>query len=334
VALTGNALLDSLEQFDGRKFAVVDAAHFDDLQGELTAAGLPFLPLYLDERDGNVQAAGPHLVALSDRNAALAVAALVKDKPAVVWWVWPDEGGETQSNLTRHLRSINMAEIPADRYDAEPETGNDGGLAAALEAAKAEAHDHDGHDHPPFVPPVRYELVIFRHADPNVMAMLLPLLDAGQVSRLFGRAYGLVINAPDHGGLRSYPRPEQLPDMPNGWLRILPEQYKGLEEARLQEAAIMVQDYLQRVSRSRISHIPTEQLSGIVHGWVRQSHSLGVRGLSSHCRWAYLQVITGGKLMNSDAVLSVMTAFAPEISADDRVRRLLVHSAAWLRRRA
>jgi hypothetical protein len=51
------------------------------------------------------------------------------------------------------------------------------------------------------------------------------------LSRLFGRAAGLVIDAPDHGDLRSYPRPQNLPDMPNGWLRIRPEQYEGLGSA-------------------------------------------------------------------------------------------------------
>jgi Domain of unknown function (DUF4123) len=228
-----SSLIDALERIEGRKFAVLDAAHFDDLQTALKALSLPFTPLYLDERDENALAAGPHLVPLPDRDAAKAVARLCAEKPAVVWWVWPDEGEATQGNLVRHLRGINMAEIPVDRYDADPaRPDDDGGAAAALAAAEAEAaahsHAHEGHDHPPFVPPVRYELVLFRHADASVMAMLLPFLDADQVSRLFGRAAGLVLDAPDHGGLRSFPRPQDLPDMPNGWLRIRPEQYEGL----------------------------------------------------------------------------------------------------------
>lgn len=205
-------LIATLEQIEGARFAVVDAAHSDDLQKELTAASLAFVPLYLDEREGNVQAAGPHLVQLPDRNAAKRVAQIAGDKPAVVWWVWPDEGDQTQASIVRHLRGINMAEIPVDRYDAEPKGGDDGGEAAAIAAAKAEidahakAHSDDhGHDHEHLVVelPVRYELALLRHADPNVMAMLLPLLDASQVSRLFGRAAGLVIDSPDHGGLRA-----------------------------------------------------------------------------------------------------------------------------------
>lgn len=331
-------LIATLEQIEGTRFAVVDAAHFDDLQGELSAAGLPFLPLYLDEREGNVQAAGPHLVQLPDRNSAIRVAEIAGDKPAVVWWVWPDEGDQTLANIVRHLRGINMAEIPADRSDAEPKGGDDGGAAAALEAAKAaiatheDGHDHD-HNHAAFVPPVRNELALFRHADPNVMAMLLPLLDASQVSRLFGRANGIVLVAPEGDGLRTYPRPQELPEAPNGWLRIRPDQYEGLGNAKLHNAALMVRSYLQKVSPSKVSHLPEEKLLQVVLGWVRESHSFGVRGLPSHCRWSYLQVITGGKLLESDSVRQVMTAFVPEMSADERVRRLLVHSAAWLRRK-
>jgi Domain of unknown function (DUF4123) len=237
MAASPQYLIDALESVPGTKFAVIDAAHFDDLQSQLKSLALPFTPLFLDERDENALAAGPHLVPLSDRDAAKAIATLCAEKPAVVWWVWPDEGEATQGNLVRHLRGINMAEIPVDRYDSDPALpGDDGGTAAALAAAKAEAaahsHEHEGHDHghdhPPFVPPVRYELVLFRHADANVMAMLLPLLDADQVSRLFGKASGLVLDAPDHGGLKAYPRPQNLPDMSNGWLQIRPEQYEGL----------------------------------------------------------------------------------------------------------
>ncbi len=230
-------MIDALESVPGTKFAVIDAAHFDDLQSALKSLSLPFTPLYLDERDENALAAGPHLVPLADRDAAKAIAALCADKPAVVWWVWPDEGEATQGNLVRHLRGINMAEIPVDRYDAGPaQPGDDGGTAAALAAAKAEAeahgHAHDGHDHghdhPPFIPPVRYELVLFRHADPNVMAMLLPLLDAGQVSRLFGKANGLV-SMPRTMAPQGLPAPAEPAGHAERLAAGQPEQYEGWE---------------------------------------------------------------------------------------------------------
>ena len=141
---------------------------------------------------------------------------------------WSDSGAETQETIFKHLRTINMAEIPA-----RPAV-----LAEARAASQAAAHmpngrDHAGHDHRDHDgdghgAPGRFDLVLFRHADPNVMAMLLPLLDFAQVSRLFGEATGIVVDSPDAGGVRTYARPADLPERPRGWLRIRVEQYDKL----------------------------------------------------------------------------------------------------------
>ena len=167
-----------------------DAAHFDNLQDLLTKAGLPFHPLYLDEKDPapGAEIAGPHLVELPTRASARKLIALADDKPAIVWWVWPEHGDATTTEIYRHLRRLNVVEIPSDRFDADehPPAATDIGLINQV--------DH-GHEHAPQPPKTEsYDLVIFRHADPNAIAMLLPLLDAPQVSRLFGDAMGIVVD--------------------------------------------------------------------------------------------------------------------------------------------
>ena len=68
---------------------------------------------------------------------------MIGDKPATVFWSW-QEGADA---LYRYLRTIGLIQIPA-------------------RAARPGAPSH--------------EAVVFRHADPNVMASILPLLDAAQ----------------------------------------------------------------------------------------------------------------------------------------------------------
>ena len=45
-----------------------------------------------------------------------------------------------------------------------------------------------------------HEAVMFRHGDGNVLAEVMPVLDAAQFSRMFGPAKALMFLAPDHPG--------------------------------------------------------------------------------------------------------------------------------------
>ena len=48
----------------------------------------------------------------------------------------------------------------------------------------------------------RYERVLFRHWDPNVLGAVLPILTRSQFARFLGPADGVVFNGPDYGGVR------------------------------------------------------------------------------------------------------------------------------------
>jgi len=159
-----NKLLDLLEKLseDGsRLFAVMEGAHFENLQSDLADLGIEFRPLYITESSLENQIAGPHLVLIPNKIKIKEILALAGDKPCLVWWRWPDEGEQATDNIFKHLRSINMVEIPRDRYDAEP---------------KSEADEDHGHEHQE--EQSEYEEVLFRHADPNVLVSLLPLFKA------------------------------------------------------------------------------------------------------------------------------------------------------------
>jgi hypothetical protein len=339
------SLITALDALAGRKFAVVDAARFDDLRVLLADAGLAFTPLYRDEADEEVEAAGPFLVSLPDRTAARRLLALAGPEPAIVWWAWPDQGEDTEGAIERHLRTINMVEIPLDRPDGEPFDTDEHGLGeerAALAAdhgaepghghhhAHDEAHGHQ-HDHTPPELPELLEPVLFRHADPNVMAMLLPLLDAGQVSRLMGDATGIVVDAPDAGALRSFPRPNGLPEKPAGWLKISGRQYGALGWSQLDRTRHRIVDFLRKTAPGLVNRTSEQDLVSNTASWMGEAKSFGVRSEAALGRWCYLQLITVGSIGKNRDIVEFVSGQNPgnnrSATADERVRILMTMAA-------
>ena len=261
-------------------------------------AGFAFRPLYLDEQKDEVAAAGPFLVPLPDRKAGRRLSGLIGDKPAIVWWSWPDRGEETQEAIFRHLRTINMAEIPAGPADPD-----DPAIIAEARAAEQGAahmpdgHDHDGHDHAGHAPE-RYDLVLFRHGDPNVMALLLPLLDFAQVARLFGEATGIVIDSPDAGGVRTYARPADLPERPRGWLRIGKDQYDAMSGKRIVASRLRIMAGLRESLGDTIADRDDRTLYRLVSDAEAQGGKLGIVSEQSHFYWAYLFLATDGAIVD------------------------------------
>lgn len=183
---------------DGQIFAVVDAAHFDYLQDTLTLQRFRFDVLYLDEVDNPSIASGPHLVHVTGPSQIAALREIVGDAPACVWWVWPDTRDAAEA-IRQHLRKLSMVEIPEDRPDAPVGRVHDG-------LAMPRRHG--------------YEPFLLRHGDANVMAMLLPILEAPQISRVFSAAKAITFDAPDVCGVRAFEGAADLPKPRSGMLRI------------------------------------------------------------------------------------------------------------------
>lgn len=228
-----------------RIFALADGARFDDLPGALAACGISHRSLYRNVQDAELVRAGPWLIdpyrqpdptfnawgglplelngddaVAADSRAALqepqadaplagaseaadperqleTLVQLIGDAPAAVFWI----GGAslTEASLWRHLRTLNMVLIPKeyDRQDIPPP------------AEGEETH----------------EAVMFRHVDGNVLAEVLPVLDAVQFSRVFGPAKALLFPAPDHPAadgslIRRAVLPADAPPAQPGLLRL------------------------------------------------------------------------------------------------------------------
>ncbi|MEI4482816.1 MULTISPECIES: DUF4123 domain-containing protein [unclassified Phyllobacterium] len=217
----------ALDTLSGPLFAVLDGGQFDDLEDELADAGITSRSLFLSGGDEDMRRDGPWLVALNNRKTSTRIEELALEKPCAVFWSCP----EGEQALWRHLRSINEIMIPDDRIE-----GNDGKSGT----------------------PVKYERVLFRHWDPNVLGSSLSLLNAEQFARVFGPVNGIIMNATDYGGLKRAPRPNDLP-LPNpGLLQIDPEQVEDLKEAMLHSSRLRIARYLKgnipQIHRGLVMH--------------------------------------------------------------------------------
>ena len=266
-----------------RLFAVIDAAHFDDLQAELSAAKLDFQPLYLDELEAGSGAAGPHLLpALGDAQVT-AIESVVGDRLACVWWLWPDEG-DAETALYRHLRALNMIEIPRDRFDAEPGERRRG-----------------------------YETVLFRHADPKVLATLLPVLEPEQKARLFGKAKAIRPGA----GMLVDPPPDDAVS-PRGRLRLSHAQYETIVRGRATPLHEQVALYLRRATPNRAAEHGGHFFESTVSRSVAEWRKRGFVEDISACRLALLAFATDGSFLD-ESLERLLDGATPSDDIDGRI---------------
>ena len=282
----------SRAQDSGQVFAVVDAAHFEYLQDTLTMERFKFDPLYLDEIDNASIASGPHLVHVTGPSQIAKLREIIGDKPACVWCVWPDELGAGEA-IHRHVRGLNMVEIPKDRFDQDNEDERGPG----------------------------YEAVLFRHADADVMTSMLPTLYLEQVLRLFGEAQQIIAVSRDFNGCRVFAKPEGSHSKP-GLLRLEKAQYDLLGSARQVSTELRIGNYLRHTVPEKTSHFSDAELQKIAQDRIEEARGFGVKSEGALGRWCYLQMITDGQLTQVAGVRDYM--FGQDgVAADQKVSLLL-----------
>jgi hypothetical protein len=287
---------ETLDELGLPLFAVIDGGLFADLPNALNAASIPAQSLFRTGGEPDFQRAGPWLVNASDEPVRQHVEKLDEEKPCVVFWSCTNE----QDLLWRHLRSINEVLIPLEGPDA-----------AALDAPK-------------------YERVLFRHWDPNVLGSILPIFTRPQIARVLGPANAVVMHAPDYGGLKRARRPADLPPMPPGPLRIEPDQMEKLKTAMIHSSRL-------RIARFLRSNIPPE-FSGVDDEFVwratlhseKSADELGIRTEQGRARWTYLMTMSDGKAASFPEVRNYVRD--GDDTPDNRVKSLIQHAADALRR--
>jgi hypothetical protein len=195
-----------LRRLPGHIYAVLDGAHFDDLSGRLRQTSLRSRALYVDEIDMPRIDSGPHLIDCTSNFAVEQVRDVTADAPSVVWWGWHTGGLEGMRSITGHLRRLNLMDVP--------------------EGAETGTTPRYGDIHAPG----SAEPVLFRHADPDVIASILPELSPIQRAQLFGGAHAIIADPaaaePVMLSNLAFGRPA-----PGGRLSLSVAQYSGLSRA-------------------------------------------------------------------------------------------------------
>ncbi len=143
-------------------YVIMDGAVFENLPNDLQARSIIPESLFREHQDPAVERAGPWMASIDDTRGLERTLELSTLCSRPFGVFWSCEEGSTA--LMHHLRTINMVLLPQS---------TDGG----------------------------HEAVLFRHWDPNVLAMMLDVLDKEQLREFLGPAQAVVFSAPDFGGL-------------------------------------------------------------------------------------------------------------------------------------
>lgn len=240
-----------------------------------------------------MQAAGPWLVKLDQSPVAIdQLSLLVGEKPASVFWCC-DQGERV---LWRHLRTLNMAVIPA--WSA------DGGAAPPPDGSGREP-----------------ATVTFRHWDPRVLAASLPSLTASQLARVLGPAREIAFVAPHAGSLRRLVKDPSWPPAKPGLLAFDDAQIAALNARRLSASHRKIATMLREVEPAATASLSDEQLLTHVRISDVQGRKLGIQAEAAHGTWAYLLMMSNGRLLRERQLLEFISH--GDRPPDAQVRRLL-----------
>ena len=282
-------LADILAGWRSPVFAVLDGAKYEDLPALLQQVDVAARPLFLEYRgNAGIVRAGPHLALLNERRLCKLLCIEGIEGAAVFWRVEePDE-----PVFYRYLRTLNLVEIPAPppAQDAAPD---------------------------PFAPAQR--TVMFRHWDPSVLAMILPVLTPAQRARLFGPAAALAIAAPE-GALQAKRRAD-WPAPAHGRLALNEAQMQALSGAMTARSQRAIASYLRDAAPEQTRGMDEAGLLVFVARSEARGRALGLKTERGLGRFAYLTLISRGEIWNASPALDYLRNAAD--GPDKAIARLL-----------
>lgn len=223
---------------------------------------------------------------------------LSKGKPAPVFWC----GDQTLSaeRLYRHLRGLNRIVVPKDWRDSSvsiegPRVSNEIESAAAGEGEPTRC-DEVAHS----------EMVIFRHADANVMMQTIPALNEAQVARLFGPGLTIIF-APDEvwgGGIKRARRGSDIA-APRGLLTLDRDAMSAMSASRLDVSRKRIMTYL-RSADPENNNLSDAELRRKVLFYEAQGQKLGLRSERAHGQWAFLMSSSNEAIGEEEEIKSAL----------------------------
>lgn len=291
-----DALRSAILSLEGPVFAVLDGAQFPDLPDTLLRSNVGHQCLYLDRGDNHPERlkTAPYLVEVTDNDARSAVLEMLErvGPSAAVFWQCA-AGGQA---FYRHLRGINMVEIPR---------GIDDELGEEEQATEEALHDLAGAESPAAVSTDdHFETVLFRHADANVMAQIAQSVYGSALARLLGPARSLVFQPDEvwHGNGPMTIRSEGTSTAAGGLLRLDTPALDRIGEVQMDASRGRIAGYLEDVAAEEFGAMTPEDRRRFILGAERSGLRHGFESEHAHGLWVFLLLIMGGALLSSPAV--------------------------------
>ncbi|MFB9914176.1 hypothetical protein ACFFP9_22690, partial [Rhizobium paknamense] len=239
---------------------------------------------------------------------------LIGERHAAVFW-FCEAGGDV---LFRHLRTINMILLPTS-------VDMDRGKAYERNPLSQTSDDAQDADH---------EMVLFRHADSNVMAQVLPSLTYAHLARVLGPAQQILYSAdPDWSEKpMRVSRAEDMPVPPAGPLKLSVEEVRAIETRRSLAARRRRIAYLCETCPAETQGASREALEEHLRISEETGKQLGLVSEGAHCRWAFIMCKTSGRVANSKEAIEFITRKGS--SPDKQVQQLMVDAMNWMKKQS
>ena len=176
------------------------------------------------------------------------------------------------------------------------------------------------------------EQVLFRHWDPAVLALMVPLFSAEQLARLFGPFAQVALHSADADRVLWKSRPPPETAATRGPLRLSPAQLAGTEAALTARSHREIARYLRRNAAEQAAGMDEGALTAFVAQVEREAHGWGVRTQAGCGRFAWLLLMTQGRLRRMPQARAYLLEGGPP--SDARLTRLMHAMAHRLRRSA
>ncbi|WFS04195.1 hypothetical protein [Rhizobium tumorigenes] len=257
-------------------------------------------------------------------------------KSAVVFWV--TDRDVTADAMYRHLRGINQILIPKEDQGYAvllPAFSERAELLAAGDDLRprlvSSPHPSVPSSKPGKTQRMRYERVVLRHADPNVMIQIFQVLSQQQFNQLIGPAKQLLF-APDvvwGGGLKRARRGESTEIGDSGPLILDAQQVSEISVYREVQSREGIAHYLRRVAPEQTENISDDELDYQVRYSEEVGKEFGIRTERGHAQWAFLMVRSKGRVANDPQVRSFLTqpGADPDVQVDRAMRQLVAAAA-------
>ncbi|SCX09166.1 MULTISPECIES: hypothetical protein [Agrobacterium] len=239
-------------------------------------------------------------------------------KPALVFW--SGRRSLTEDKLHRHLRGINRISVP--KIWRNGQTSDDGPHVPNQDEFAAAGGDEPVADE---VKSGGHEMVIFRHADANVMMQTVPALDELQLGRLFGPATQLQF-APDAiwgGGVKRARRQSDMAP-PAGVLTLDSHAMQTMSALRLEISRKKVMAYLRETDPDNNNYLSDADLLKKTVFYEADGKVMGLRSERAHAQWAFLMSTTDGAIGEEQEIrTAVKTSRNPDQTLSDIMQEMV-----------